>query len=261
MKIVLCTGGFDPLHSGHLNYFSEAKKHGDSLFVGVNSDNWLIRKKGQPFLPINERMAVVDALEVVDYAFEFDDSDNSAIDAIKKVRESFPDSEIIFANGGDRTSDNIPEMSFADKKLTFKFGVGGEDKKNSSSWILSRWNVPVVTREWGSWRVLWDCPGYKVKELTVNPGKSLSKQYHKMRDELWFVTSGMAKVDHSPTQKSIYFPMVIEGMLLQLNDTTRILKNTWHRLYNPFEEPCTIVEIQYGARCEEDDIVREIINP
>ena len=61
MKIVLCTGGFDPLHSGHLNYFYEAKRHGDALFVGVNSDAWLIRKKGQPFLPIGERMAVVEA--------------------------------------------------------------------------------------------------------------------------------------------------------------------------------------------------------
>jgi len=80
MKIVLVSGGFDPLHSGHIRMFTEAKKLGDRLVVGVNSDAWLTRKKGRPFMPQAERVAVVRALSMVDAVVEFDadyDADGS----------------------------------------------------------------------------------------------------------------------------------------------------------------------------------------
>ena len=110
-KIVLVTGGFDPIHSGHIAYFDEAKKLGTKLIVGVNSDQWLEKKKGSPFLPIDERLNIVSSLSVVDKVIEFeDDEHNSASNAIQKVVDMFPDNIIIFANGGDRTSINIPEM-------------------------------------------------------------------------------------------------------------------------------------------------------
>ena len=73
--IILVTGGFDPIHSGHITYFMEAKKLGNKLIVGVNSDNWLIQKKGSAFLPIQERIEIVSNLAVVDAAIEFEDDE------------------------------------------------------------------------------------------------------------------------------------------------------------------------------------------
>lgn len=139
MRVVLVTGGFDPLHSGHIAYFDAAKKLGDILIVGVNSDEWLIRKKGKPFMPWGERALIVSKLQMVNGIRHFDDSDGSARDAIRKVLENYPNDDIIFANGGDRKLDNIPEMDVESNRLEFVFGVGGDDKKNSSSWILENY--------------------------------------------------------------------------------------------------------------------------
>jgi len=147
-KIVLVTGGFDPLHSGHLAYLKAAKKLGDKLIVGINSDDWLIRKKGKNFLPEKERHEILSSIRYVDGCILFNDEDNTAIEAIKNVRMLFPFAKIIFANGGDRSTDNIPEFGdglFYDD-VEFVFGVGGEDKKNSSSWILKKYeNITTNT--------------------------------------------------------------------------------------------------------------------
>ena len=135
----MVTGGFDPLHSGHIDYFDAASKLGDILIVGVNSDEWLTRKKGKPFMPWGERALIVSKLKMVDGIRHFDDSDGSARDAIRKVLENYPNDDIIFANGGDRKLDNIPEMDIESERLQFVFSVGGNDKKNSSSWILENY--------------------------------------------------------------------------------------------------------------------------
>ena len=140
--IVLVTGGFDPLHSGHLAYLKAARKLGDKLIVGVNSDSWLERKKGKNFLSLSERFEIVSALKYVDNCILFNDDDGTAIEAIKNVIMLFPFDRIIFANGGDRKQGNVPEENpdlFDDKEIIFQYGVGGSDKKNSSSWILQRW--------------------------------------------------------------------------------------------------------------------------
>ena len=169
MNIVLVTGGFDPLHSGHIAYFEAAKKLGDKLIVGCNSDAWLERKKGRAFMPITERTTIIQNLRMVDGVILFNDDDGSSIEAVKNVQNLFPNDQIIFANGGDRTAGNIPEM--ACKDVIFKFGVGGDDKRNSSSWILEEWKAPKTERTWGYYRVLHeDGQQVKVKELTVNPG-------------------------------------------------------------------------------------------
>lgn len=139
MKVVLITGGFDPIHSGHIAYIKAARELGDRLIIGVNSDNWLERKKGKFFMSFKERYSIVDAIKGVDLAISFDDSDGSAKDAIRIVRDMYPNDEIVFANGGDRTKENIPEMSVNDTNISFVFGVGGEDKMNSSSWILNNY--------------------------------------------------------------------------------------------------------------------------
>jgi len=139
MRVVLVTGGFDPLHSGHIAYFDAAKKLGDILIVGVNSDEWLTRKKGKPFMPWGERALIVSKLQMVNGIRHFDDSDGSARDAIRKVLENYPNDVVVFANGGDRKLDNIPEMDVESDRLEFVFGVGGDDKKNSSRWILENY--------------------------------------------------------------------------------------------------------------------------
>jgi cytidyltransferase-like protein len=143
-KIVLVTGGFDPVHSGHISYIRAARELGDVLIVGVNSDSWLVRKKGEPFMPLDERGAIIEEFKSVDVVIVFDDSDGTAIDAIKQVLELYPEDEVLFANGGDRTLDNIPEMVVESERLHFVFGVGGEDKKNSSSWILKDYKERVT---------------------------------------------------------------------------------------------------------------------
>lgn len=243
-RVVLVTGGFDPLHSGHIEYFKAAKALGNILVVGVNSDSWLERKKGRAFLPSTERIAIIQNLKMVDHCILFNDNDGSAIEAIKNVKMMYPNSQVVFANGGDRTAKNIPEMTCKD--VEFVFGVGGADKLNSSSWILEEWKSPKTIRDWGYYRVLHDVSGAKVKELTIDPGKSLSMQRHEHRSEFWLVTEGRCQVANFK-----------HTSYLSRHDHFNIHPNEWHQLSNPYSEPCRIVELQYGARCTEDDIERK----
>lgn len=139
MKFVVVTGGFDPIHSGHVEYIREAAKLGDVLIVGVNSDEWLTRKKGKPFMEWKERANIINALRYVDFVLRFDDSDDSACSLLEDLKRSWigKDDEIIFANGGDRNSTNNRESKV--EGVTFVYGVGGSNKMNSSSDILKAW--------------------------------------------------------------------------------------------------------------------------
>jgi D-beta-D-heptose 7-phosphate kinase/D-beta-D-heptose 1-phosphate adenosyltransferase len=253
--IVLVTGGFDPIHSGHIAYFNAAKALGDILLVGVNSDAWLTRKKGSPFMSCKERADIVANIKCVDgIVYEFDDADGSSKDAILEVRKQFPEDIIIFANGGDRTPTNIPEMDIQDNNLEFVFGVGGEDKKNSSSWILQEWKAPKTSRQWGHWRILHE-QGHevKLKELTVDPGKRLSMQRHKDRAEHWFVAEGTATVY---TVNSASTDEELLGIYEQFQHV-HIRQTEWHQLSNETDQPLKIIEIQYGKNCIEEDIERK----
>ena len=250
-KIVLVTGGFDPLHSGHIAYFECAKKLGDILVVGVNSDAWLTRKKSAPFMPLLERTNIVRNLKMVDFVIDFNDNDGSARHAIQMVRQSYPQDQIIFANGGDRTDENIPEMDVADSNTKFVFGVGGFDKANSSSWILEEWKAPKTQRPWGYYRVLHDIPGTKVKELTVMPGRQLSMQRHQDRAEHWHVAQGTATV-YTINRKS---DQELLGEFTT-HQHIHINRNEWHQLCNETDQLLKIVEIQYGSSCVEEDIER-----
>jgi len=250
--IILATGGFDPLHSGHIQYLETAKKLGDKLVVGVNSDAWLMRKKGQAFMSWKERATIVGNLRMVNEVIEFDDWDGSARHAIKTVRDRYPDARIVFANGGDRNRTNIPEMDIQDHNLEFEFGVGGSNKANSSSWILEEWKAPKTHRPWGHYRVLYE-HGTKVKakELVVEPGQRLSMQRHQHRSELWFVAAGTATV--FTLNKDGESTFLAE---CQEHQNLMIFRNRWHQLVNLTDQPLKIVEIQYGDRCVEEDINR-----
>lgn len=251
-KVVVITGGFDPLHSGHIDYIKAARKLGQILVVGVNSDEWLVRKKGQSFMPFEDRVSIIGALNGVDFAIPFNDRDGTAKDAIAWARKVYPNNTIVFANGGDRTESNIPEMDFLDNNLEFAFGIGG-DKKNSSSHLLQEWKAPKTERKWGYYRVLYENgKEVKVKELTVEPGSKLSMQRHSNRSEHWFVASGTATV-YTINRSS-------DEELVGVFDRFRsihIVSNEWHRLANETNEPLKIIEIQYGTECIEEDIVRK----
>jgi cytidyltransferase-like protein len=245
MIVGICTGGMDPLHSGHINYIQAGAKLCDILVVGLNSDDWLTRKKGKFFMPIEERISIVSALKGVDHVITFDDSDGSARDAIRKVTSMFPSAEIKFMNGGDRTSINIPEMS---EDVEFVFGVGGDNKANSSSWILQEWKNPKTVRPWGYYRVLHtEGKHIKVKELVVEPDKSLSSQRHLHRAEFWIVSKGTAAVGIGEKESVIH---------LHEQQEIHIETGQWHRLFNDSKTPVHIIEIQYGTLCEEEDIQR-----
>lgn len=250
MKIIIVSGGFDPLHSGHIAYFKAAKDLGDMLIVALNSDEWLINKKDKFFMPFEERKSIIENLSCVDLVIDFkDDEIGSATNALIKVKELYPNDDIVFANGGDRTKENIPEMLVAD--IDFQFSVGGGDKKNSSSWILKKWQYYFEERIWGSFYNLFETDGVKVKELIVDPKKGMSFQKHFKRNEIWMVSRGACVVNYSLDE-----PSNKKNIKLKQFDHYLVPVGQWHQITNPFEEPCHIIEIQYGEECVEDDIER-----
>ena len=250
MKIIIVSGGFDPIHSGHIAYFKSARALGDKLIVALNSDEWLINKKGKFFMPFNERKVIVENISSVDSVINFvDDSKGSAINALNKIKEQYPDDDIAFANGGDRNQDNIPEMVV--DGIEFLFSVGGDDKKNSSSWILKKWQYYHEERIWGSFYNLFEQEEVKVKELIVDPGKGMSFQKHYKRSEIWMVSKGSCVVNYSKDD-----PNNKENIKLNKFDHYTVPLGEWHQITNPFNEACHLIEIQYGEECVEDDIER-----
>jgi cytidyltransferase-like protein len=136
-KVVVVSGGFDPVHIGHVRMFNEAKKLGHKLVVILNNDNWLRKKKGYVFMPQHERLEVILGFRAVDEVHltehPEDPTDMSVCEALKKVRPH------VFANGGDRVHDNIPEVSVCREigaEMVFQVGHGG--KVQSSSWLVGK---------------------------------------------------------------------------------------------------------------------------
>lgn len=250
MKISVVSGGFDPIHSGHISYISSAKKYGDYLIIALNSDEWLANKKGKPFMPFLERKAILENFKDVDEVIGFeDDKKGSATNALYKIKNKYPEAEITFCNGGDRGKDNILEMEV--EGVNFQFSVGGDDKKNSSSWILKEWQYDSEDRVWGKFYNLFTDNKIKLKELIIMPGKGMSLQKHFYRDEIWFVSEGECIVNFSKTS-----PEKIKEISLKKFDVFNVKKEQWHQIINPFSTECKIIEVQYGEKTDEDDIER-----
>ncbi len=134
-KIVAVSGGFDPIHPGHISLFQEAKKLGDTLVVVVNGDDFLSRKKGKPFQDLETRSIIVSAISGVDYVIPFEvENDHTVSVALARLRPH------VFANGGDRKDEGtIPEWDTCVKYgIELVQGVGAE-KRWSSSDFLKRW--------------------------------------------------------------------------------------------------------------------------
>ena len=201
-------------------------------------------------MPFLERKAIVENLSCVDLVIDFEDDElGSAINALNKIKEMYPDDELIFANGGDRNKKNIPEMSV--DNINFVFSVGGDDKKNSSSWVLKNWQYYHEKRLWGSFYNLFEEDQVKVKELIVDPGKGMSFQKHFKRSEIWMVSKGSCIVNYSKDD-----PDNKQNIKLNKFDHYLVPLGEWHQITNPFKETCHLIEIQYGEECVEDDIER-----
>ena len=129
MKRVMVSGGFDPIHVGHVRMILEAAKHGDVIVV-ANSDDWLIRKKGYVFMPWEERAEIIESIRGVVRVEHVDDSDNTVCEAISRCH---PDA---FANGGDRKGDNTPEVALCNELgIELMWNVGGGKIQSSSDLV------------------------------------------------------------------------------------------------------------------------------
>lgn len=250
MKLVVISGGFDPIHSGHIAYINSASALGDKLIVLLNSDAWLKLKKGQEFMSFSERKIVLESMKNVDEVIAFEDDEiGSCINGLKKLKTRFPNDEIIFSNGGDRNEGNIPEMEV--EGITFKFEVGGNNKLNSSSSILKNWSYPSEERIWGSFYNLFADKGVKVKELLVNANSGMSFQRHFKRNEIWLISQGSCVVnfaENDPNEK--------RSIMLNKFDHFMVNVGNWHQITNPNDEVCKIIEIQFGEQISENDIER-----
>lgn len=143
--VVAVSGGFDPVHIGHVRMFNRAKALGDELVVILNNDNWLRKKKGTVFMPEEERKEMIEALRGVDRVMltkhKPDTDDMSVCESLMELK---PD---IFANGGDRKLGNIPEVPACKAigcEMVFNVGTGG--KVQSSSWLLGDYVKKVAKK-------------------------------------------------------------------------------------------------------------------
>jgi mannose-6-phosphate isomerase-like protein (cupin superfamily) len=202
-------------------------------------------------MPFSERHTIVSSINYVDEVINFeDDHMGSCINALEKIKNEHPNDEIYLANGGDRNNQNIPELSV--EGINFLFSVGGNNKKNSSSWILNKWQYYFEERNWGSFFNLFQTNNIKVKELIIEPKKEISFQRHFKRNEIWLVSKGSCYVVYANNNNI----KDIKKIKLNKFDHYVVPSEEWHQIVNPFKEAVHIIEIQYGDKCIEDDIER-----
>ena len=237
MKDIICvSGGFDPLHSGHLAMFRQASTYG-ALTVIINSDEWLVRKKGFVFLPWEQRAAIIGDLRCVSQVSTVDDADGTVCEALARLKPRY------FANGGDRKPGNTPELELCQKLgIEMLWNTGGEKTDSSSAIARRRW----VQRDWGGYVTVDEGEGYKVKKVVIEPGRSISLQYHNHRSEYWYMAGPDAQVQLAGKVFTVArgAPPVAVG------------QNETHCLTNTGQQPLIVIEIQSGAYLGEDDIIR-----
>ena len=246
MKIAVVSGGFDPIHHDHIRLMETARNRADKLIVGINSDDWLKRKKGMAFQDFRTRFSIISNLEFVDEALSFNDIDDTACDLLETLKHYYPDDEIIFCNGGDRHKNSVPEQVV--KGISFEFGVAGVAKAYSSSEILDRWtkNKLRVHRSWGWYETIKNIRDHRVKILHIAPGCNLSDQRHFHRDEFWYCLEGFCEIE---LEQPNGFRSVEQ---LYQHKSLMIRKKAWHKTTNRMDSPCIVLETQYGVPDESD---------
>jgi D-beta-D-heptose 7-phosphate kinase/D-beta-D-heptose 1-phosphate adenosyltransferase len=245
---VAVSGGFDPIHVGHVRMFEKASKLGDKLVVILNNDNWLRAKKGFVFMPEKERAELIGAFPFVDKVVltthAENDTDPSVVRSLRAIK---PD---IFANGGDRFKDNIPEAVVC-KELGIKtiFNIGQGGKVQSSSWMIKDASRPSreTKRDWGSF-FNWDRgSNWNLKTVYIKPKGKLSLQYHKGRSEVWLLVEGDATATIGKSEKALKKTSLKNETLYQVRP------GELHRLEST--KGCVLVEVALGTFTE-DDVVR-----
>ncbi len=240
IESVVVSGGFDPLHVGHVKMFQEAAKLASKLIVIVNNDDFLMLKKGYVFMPIDERMEIIKNISVVDKVVKAIDTDLTVCQTLNLLAKE--ENIIVFANGGDRQSEkDISETTVCrDNQIEMKFNIGGGKIQSSSSLVSTTVNKP-----WGSYKTFEKDKDYLVKIITVNPGEKLSLQSHQHRSEQWLIISGIATVECDGTIS-----------YLNRNESIYIPQCSKHRLSNENKEVLKVFEAQYGDKLSESDIIR-----
>lgn len=244
MKKVIVSGGFDPIHIGHLEMFEKAKTLGDHLTVILNSDKFLLEKKGYIFMPYKEREKIILGFKAVDQVVESIDKDNTVKETLKKLsKKNLVD---IFANGGDREDKkDIPEYEVCKENgIKMVFGIGGK-KIQSSSKLVDRFKQYREVRPWGFFENLSVEKNYKVKKLVILPKGKISFQFHNLRKENWYVVKGTGKVF---IDNKVY--------KCKKGSSFEIQKRQIHSIENTGRFPLEIIEIQSGSKLVEEDIVR-----
>lgn len=240
MTVVAVSGGFDPLHTGHGELLKCAKKLGDRLVVILNNDHWLKKKKGYVFMGEYQRMEMLYHLRYVDEVILTehlpDDDDRSVCKVLNELK---PD---IFANGGDRYAQNIPEYSLCDELgIVMAFNVGG-GKTESSSELVKRLlgSHDVFKRPWGEFHVCESHPSWTLKTLRLAKNEAISLQRHRKREEFWMLVAGTATAVCGKSEISL-IPFT----------TFHIPQNAVHRLTGG-PSGCVVVEVMKGVYDEED---------
>ncbi len=240
IESVVVSGGFDPLHVGHVKMFQEAAKLASKLIVIVNNDDFLMLKKGYVFMPIDERMEIIKNISVVDKVVKAIDTDLTVCQTLNLLAKE--ENIIVFANGGDRQREkDISETTVCrDNQIEMKFNIGGGKIQSSSSLVST-----TVEKPWGSYKTFEKDKDYLLKIITVNPGENLSLQSHQHRSEQWLIISGIATVE-------------CDGKISHLNRNESIVipQCSKHRLSNKNKEPLQVLETQYGDILSESDIIR-----
>ena len=243
----LVSGGFDPVHVGHLRMFKDAKSLSDKVILLLNNDEWLVKKKGKPFMTENQRKEILKEFKSISRVIIQTSSDKSSTKAIEEFVLKNPNKNICYCNGGDRS--NIKNILEADicKKLgvSLEFGVGGENKIESSSQLTKNYLGNIEKRPWGNYHIIAKNTGYQIKEIKINQKSKLSLQKHENRSEFWQIVRGKSKItienqEHFLKEKEhIYIP-----------------KKTIHRIENIGKEDLIFIEIQLGENLKEEDIIR-----
>jgi cytidyltransferase-like protein len=134
--IMILSGGFDPVHKGHVRMFRGARSMAHKVIVGANSDAWLVRKKGKAFMNWSERAEILKAFKYVDDVMNFNDQGGDAMDLLVRIQNLYPECSLAFGNGGDRSENNIPERGYCDSyNIDLVFNVGGGKVQSSSDLI------------------------------------------------------------------------------------------------------------------------------
>jgi len=237
---VVVSGGFDPIHIGHLRMIQEASKLSSNLIVIVNSDNFLLEKKGYAFMPVEERIEILKGFSEVYRAVESIDDDKTVCKTLAWLAQE--ENIKCFANGGDRKNEvDIPESGVCKKHgITMEFNVGGGKIQSSSSLVSGE-----VDKPWGSYKTFEKGEGYLLKRMTVLPDEILSLQSHKHRSEYWFVAEGSATVECDGEIKTV-----------EKYESFYIPLGSKHRLSNLSKNILKVIEVQIGDILSEEDIIR-----